>query len=162
MVANPYEILGVSQGASMDEIKRAYRRKAKENHPDLHPDDPRANERMQQVNEAYDMLSNPDKYRARRQARPNPGSYANYGSYGNTGYANRQSQGGWRYYTYTTGDQDAWRTWQDLRDEAYEERQRSRAPMVHPFRGILRVVSWILLFRMIATFLRILMFGFLP
>ena len=40
MVSDPYKILGVSQDASQDEIKKAYRKKAKECHPDLHPDDP--------------------------------------------------------------------------------------------------------------------------
>ena len=59
MVDDPYKVLGVSRDASKDEIKRAYRAKAKEYHPDLHPDDPLAADKMNEINEAYDMLNNP-------------------------------------------------------------------------------------------------------
>ena len=56
-----YEVLGVSKNATDDEIKRAYRKKAKECHPDLHPDDKEAVERFKELNEANEVLSDPDK-----------------------------------------------------------------------------------------------------
>ncbi|MDO5326515.1 MAG: DnaJ domain-containing protein [Clostridia bacterium] len=67
MVNDPHKVLGVAPGASEDEIKKAYRQKAKECHPDLHPDDPNATRKMNEVNEAYDMLMHPEKYQARQQ-----------------------------------------------------------------------------------------------
>ena len=80
MISDPYKILGVSQDATKEEIKKAYRQKAKEYHPDLHPDDPDAERKMNEVNEAYDMLNHPEKYkRAEQQNTGN--SYGNpYGS----------------------------------------------------------------------------------
>ncbi|MDE6679309.1 MAG: DnaJ domain-containing protein [Ruminococcus sp.] len=56
-----YEVLGIQKGASDDEIKKAYKKKAREFHPDLHPDDPTCEDKMKEVNEAYEVLSNPDK-----------------------------------------------------------------------------------------------------
>ena len=56
-----YEVLGTQKGASEDEIKKAYRACVKKYHPDLHPDDKECEEKMKEVNEAYEILSDPDK-----------------------------------------------------------------------------------------------------
>src|SRR4051812_9519841 len=56
-----YQILGVSRGASADEIKKAYRKLAREYHPDVKPDDKAAAERFKQVQEAYSVLGNEQK-----------------------------------------------------------------------------------------------------
>ena len=97
---NPYDILGVDRNASLDEVKKAYRKKARENHPDLHPNDPDANKRMNQINEAYDRITNPSKYAkedARRAAASDPATnpFAGYGGAG--------ASGGGRYGPGTAG-----------------------------------------------------------
>lgn len=56
-----YEVLGVQKGADDSEIKKAYRRLAKENHPDLHPGDKGAEARFKEIGEAYEVLSDKDK-----------------------------------------------------------------------------------------------------
>ncbi len=66
MIDDPYKVLGLEQGASAEDVKKAYRRMAKVYHPDLHPDDPEAAQKMNEINEAYDMLTNPEKYAVKR------------------------------------------------------------------------------------------------
>lgn len=70
---DPYKILGVSRDATDDEIKQAYRRLAKQYHPDRNPGDEAAAKKMQQINAAYEQIKNPEK------AQPNSGSYQSQG-----------------------------------------------------------------------------------
>ena len=56
-----YEVLGLKKGATDAEIKKAYRQMAKKYHPDLNPDDPEAEAKFKEVNEANDVLSDPEK-----------------------------------------------------------------------------------------------------
>lgn len=74
-----YEVLGVSKGASDDEIKKAYRKTALKYHPDRNPGDKEAEEKFKEAAEAYDILSNPDK-RARYD------QYGHAGVDGNAGF----------------------------------------------------------------------------
>ena len=61
MSSDPYEVLQVQRNASAEEIKKSYRRLAREFHPDANPDDPDAEEKFKEVAFAYEVLSDPDK-----------------------------------------------------------------------------------------------------
>ena len=61
MISDPYKTLGVSQDASDDEIKHAYRQLAKKYHPDMNPGDVNAAKKMNDINAAYDQIKNPQK-----------------------------------------------------------------------------------------------------
>ena len=70
---NYYDILGVSKKASSDEIKSAYRRLAKQYHPDLHPGDAAAAEKFKEINEANEILSDAQKRAAYDYELEHPG-----------------------------------------------------------------------------------------
>lgn len=90
MIDDPYKVLGVSPDADDETIKKAYRRLAKQYHPDVNPGDPVAAKKMQQVNAAYEQIKNPEK----AQQRPGAQGYNPYSSYDPFGgYSSRQAQG---------------------------------------------------------------------
>ena len=81
MIEDPYKILGVSPSATDEEIKQAYRRLAKQYHPDRNPGDEEAAKKMQQINAAYEQIKNPG---ASQQS--GYGGYSQYDPFGFGGY----------------------------------------------------------------------------
>ena len=81
MIEDPYKILGVSPNATDDEIKQAYRRLAKQYHPDRNPGDEEAAQKMQQINAAYEQIKNPVA-----SGQSGYGGYSQYDPFGFGGY----------------------------------------------------------------------------
>ncbi len=79
MARDLYEVLGVSRGASSEEIKKAYRKLARKYHPDQNPDDPKAEDRFKEISHAYDVLSDDEK---RKQYDLGPQAFGTGGSGG--------------------------------------------------------------------------------
>ncbi|OGC50528.1 hypothetical protein A2716_04975 [candidate division WWE3 bacterium RIFCSPHIGHO2_01_FULL_40_23] len=102
-----YEILGISKNASGEEIKAAYKRLAKEHHPDVAKDKTAAEAKFKEINEAYQVLSDPQKrkmYDTYGTAQPGYGGFPGEGPFGGFG-GQRAGQWGPFTYTYSTGGQ---------------------------------------------------------
>jgi DnaJ-class molecular chaperone len=97
-MADPYTTLGIARGASEAEIKKSYRKLAKELHPDKHPGDPAASDRFSRVTAAYDLLSDKDKRarfdRGEIDGDGNPAAPFGYGGGGARGPAGGFQSGG--------------------------------------------------------------------
>ncbi|HJS49740.1 MAG TPA: molecular chaperone DnaJ [Gaiellaceae bacterium] len=94
MNRNPYEVLGVAKNASDDDIKKAYRKLAREYHPDRNPGDNGAEDRFKEVQSAYDILSDAEKRRA----------YDAFGAAGARGFpGGAQDVGGMRFEEFDLG-----------------------------------------------------------
>ena len=113
---DPYEVLGVSRDASDDDIKKAYRKLAKQYHPDVNPGDKTAEEKMKEINAAYDAIKigTANQYSAQGGA-TGQGGYDGYGYGGYSGYGG-YGQSGWQTYTW-----DPFRGW-----TAYGSQQQTR------------------------------------
>ncbi|MBQ4099780.1 MAG: molecular chaperone DnaJ [Clostridia bacterium] len=84
MAKNHYETLGVQKTATQDEIKSAYRKLARQYHPDLHPNDEECAKKFKEINEANEILSDPDKRKQYDFELENPGagSFGGFGGFG--------------------------------------------------------------------------------
>lgn len=98
MVQDPYKVLGVSPGATDEEIKKAYRELSKKYHPDLNPGDESAARKMSDINAAYDQIQ---KAKASGQSAYGSSGYgSSQSSYGYGGYNPYGSYGGWGSSSY--------------------------------------------------------------
>ena len=142
---DPYRVLGLSPGASKDEVTKAYRKLAKKYHPDLNPGDEEAAKKMAEVNAAYDSIMNGTPYGPRaRQGAGQAGTYNPYGGSTSTGtggyggpYAGGTGQpGGGQYYDpfeemfrnwqRTASQQSAQQRQQQQQRQAYQRQQQQR------------------------------------
>ncbi|MGN1089641.1 MAG: DnaJ domain-containing protein, partial [Huintestinicola sp.] len=86
MYKDPYQVLGLSSDATSEEVKKKYRTLVKQYHPDLHPDDAEAAEKMSEINAAYERINSGDVYNSNNYSQSSSGSYtAPSGSYTDNG-----------------------------------------------------------------------------
>jgi len=114
MVKDYYKLLGISKGASKEEIKRAFRKMARKYHPDVNPDEPKSGEKFKEINEAYGVLSDEKKremYDKFGVVDGDPSTYQQYsgspggfgGPRGAGGGSTYRSPDGTTYYYSTSG-----------------------------------------------------------
>jgi len=123
MIDDPYKVLGVSPDASDEEIKSAYRRLAKQYHPDRNPNNPEAAKKMQEINAAYEQIKDPNKSWQRS------GGQSSYGGYG--GYRRSGS----------SGDYDQNPFWEWVWQQA-QEQSREREPVDSGKRAAYRYLQY--------------------
>ena len=80
-----YKILGVDKNIDQKDVKKAYLKRAKQFHPDLHPDDPKAKAKFQALNEAYDVIGDPEKRKKYDQYGEQWKEAEAFGAYGGSG-----------------------------------------------------------------------------
>ncbi len=106
-----YKILGVDKSIAQKDVKRAYLKRAKQFHPDLHPDDPKAKAKFQALTEAYDVIGDPEKrakydqygeqWKQAEQYEKAGGGFGGFGSGG--GFGGFGSGGGFDFSQFTGG-----------------------------------------------------------
>jgi curved DNA-binding protein len=124
-----YQTLGVNKNATADEIKKAYRKLARKYHPDVNPNDTEAHKKFQQINEANEVLSDPEK---RKKYDAYGENWQHAEAYENARRQQSRSQSqNWQQYTYSGGqDED---DFSDFFESLFGKRSRSRREV--KFRG---------------------------
>jgi molecular chaperone DnaJ len=117
-----YKILGVTRGATQEELKKAYKRLAKKCHPDRNPGDKAAEDRFKEISEAYQFLSDPEK-------RKQYDAFGRMGFQGGPGFRGRAQPGGegWSY-TWSSGPGGEGFDFKDLFSQIFGKGARTRPP----------------------------------
>jgi len=139
LIPDYYDTLGVPRDATADQIKKAFRERALESHPDRNPDNPAAEEKFKKINEAYSTLSDPDK-----KNRYDLGGYTAEdirasGPFGENPYGNPYGRQYTWTYTMNTGSR---------REEPLSRREAFEMLL----RSLLSFIAGILLFRLSTVF----------
>ena len=152
MAKNPYTVLGVSESATDEEIRAAYRRLAKQYHPDLNPNDPTTAAKMNDVNVAYDQIKTAEKRAAYRESARQQSYHQQYGYGADPFQTYYQSGQGYYGGSYTGGSQNDGNEppfgWSSI----FEEEQR-RSVNPYRLRG-LRLLLLFIAFMMVLLFTR--------
>jgi len=132
-----YKILGVNKDASQDDIKKAYKKLARQYHPDLNPNDPDAHRKFQEINEANEVLSDPEKRKKYDQYGENwkhadefEAQRKQYGQQGG-GFGGGFSNGGGTYWS-SSGDDGEF---SDFFESMFGSRRGGGGRSNHGFRG---------------------------
>ena len=152
MAKNPYTVLGVSENATDEEIRAAYRRLAKQYHPDLNPNDPTAAAKMNDVNVAYDQIKTAEKRAAYRESAQQSYYHQQYGYGTDPWQTYRRTGQGYYGGSYTGGNQSDGNEPPFGWGSIFEETPR-RNTNTYRFRS-LRILFMILSFLLIFTFSR--------
>lgn len=161
---DPYEVLGLPHGASMDEVTKAYRQLAKKYHPDLNPDDATAAEKMSEINDAYDRIRRGDTEPSYSYNSAGS-SYSGGNPYGfdPRHYGQQQGQYGGNYYgssnpftdfqkwyqAYQRAYQQTWQRQQQNARQQQQYQQQYQQAQKSSRRGCFRWIFWMIVLNVV-------------
>ena len=156
MAKNPYTVLGVSETATDEEIRAAYRRLAKQYHPDLNPNEPIAAAKMNDVNVAYDQIKTAEK-RAAYKASQSSQTFYQQTSYGYDPWQTYHRTGSGYYGGSYTGnsenDNEPPFGWSSIFEEQ-RRRQRTTSQQYRPFRLLYVFLAFMMILWMTSCVMR--------